>query len=112
MSEEITITKAMSNLQQLINATSDKRAKIKLAQVAEFINSLQAPSSLEGMQRVLEQGDLDKVFKNQLLICLVNQLGGTAVIPVVDVDNCGKYAMTLEANPDNRDFTLRVSEKH
>ena len=48
-------------------------------------------------------------LKDQLLICLVNRLGGKVELPVAEVDTTGGYWMPMSAN--NGVFTLEVKQK-
>jgi len=48
-------------------------------------------------------------FKDQLLIVLLNRLGGKASIPVADVDNTGSFIVKM--NIVDRTFNFTVEKK-
>jgi hypothetical protein len=56
-------------------------------------------------------GDTMAVFRNQLLICTVERLGGTVVIPVREVDGTGAFMMALEIDQIAGTFTLKTEKK-
>ena len=51
-------------------------------------------------------------LKDQLLIVLVNRLGGEVELPVNEVDGTGQYMMDLEADHNNGSFKLKVNKKN
>ncbi len=48
-------------------------------------------------------------FKDQLLIVLVNRLGGKVSIPLIEVDSTGSYNASF--NIDNGAFNFTVNKK-
>lgn len=50
-------------------------------------------------------------MKSQLLIVLINRLGGTVDIPVAEVDGTGKFNLAFSLDPDTRTFQFVVQEK-
>jgi len=47
----------------------------------------------------------------QLLIVLLNRLGGKLDIPVAEIDSTGKYVVAMKADPITREFHFEVQEK-
>lgn len=47
----------------------------------------------------------------QLLIVLVNRMGGEIKIPASEIDNTGDFYLTLESDPDSKEFTFKVFKK-
>lgn len=58
-----------------------------------------------------EHAQLIDDLKDQLLIVLLNRLGGNADIPVSEIDNTGQFVVYLRLN-ENRVFEFRVEKKH
>ena len=52
-----------------------------------------------------------EAMKSQLLIVLINRLGGSADIPVSEVDGTGKFNLAMKLDPDTATFTFTVEEK-
>jgi hypothetical protein len=50
-------------------------------------------------------------MKNQLLILLINRLGGTVAIPVAEIDGTGGFNLAMRLDPTTRVFTFQVLEK-
>jgi hypothetical protein len=48
---------------------------------------------------------------HQLLIVLVNRLGGVVDVPCAEVDNTAGYVFALKVNPDTRVFTFEVRRR-
>ena len=49
-------------------------------------------------------------MKEQLLIVLINRLGGNVKIPVTEIDDTGGYILKFSINPETRIFTF-ISER-
>ena len=52
-----------------------------------------------------------EAMKSQLIIVLVNRLGGKIEIPATEIDGTGKYNLALRLDPKTRIFTFEVMEK-
>lgn len=52
-----------------------------------------------------------EAMKSQLLIVLVNRLGGTADIPVSEIDGTGKFNLAFRLDPETRTFHFSVQTK-
>ena len=52
-----------------------------------------------------------EAMKSQLLIVLINRLGGALTIPVDEVDGTGAFNLAMSVDPDARTFTFEVQEK-
>jgi len=52
-----------------------------------------------------------EAMKDQLIIVLVNRLGGTVKVPVNEIDDTGQYLMMLQLDQDDRTFTFSVRKK-
>lgn len=52
-----------------------------------------------------------EAMKSQLLIVLVNRLGGSVDIPASEIDGTGRFNMLMKADPETRTFTFTVEEK-
>lgn len=50
-------------------------------------------------------------MKDQLLIVLVQRLGGKVEIPVADIDATGGFLMYGSLDPDTKKFTFEVAKK-
>lgn len=50
-------------------------------------------------------------MKDQLIIVLVNRLGGDLEIPVDEIDGTGRFNMVMEIDHEARSFTFKVTEK-
>lgn len=55
--------------------------------------------------------DLLEAMKTQLLIVLVNRLGGRQVIPVDEIDGTGAWMMSMEVDQKRGRFIFRTSKK-
>ena len=51
------------------------------------------------------------VMLPQLLIVLINRLGGTIKIPVDEIDGTGKFNLAMQLDPKTRTFTFVVRKK-
>jgi hypothetical protein len=47
-------------------------------------------------------------FKDQLLIALVERLGGKVTVPVADVDATGRYVMLMSVRDGHFEFELQA----
>ena len=52
-----------------------------------------------------------EAMKSQLLIVLVNRLGGAVEIPVAEIDGTGGFNMMMSVDPATRSFTFKVVTK-
>lgn len=52
-----------------------------------------------------------EAMKGQLLIVLVNRLGGKVEIPAAEVDETGPFMMKMDVDQQRRLFTFTVSKK-
>lgn len=52
-----------------------------------------------------------EAMKSQLLIVLINRLGGAADIPISEVDGTGKFNLAFSLDPDTKTFHFEVQEK-
>lgn len=59
----------------------------------------------EQLQHFLGQ-DFMQLFNTQLLLVLLDRMGGEVTIPVAEVDAAGKLGMTLCIDQDGQTFTL------
>lgn len=50
-------------------------------------------------------------MKNQLLIVLINRLGGSTEIPVSEIDGTGKFNLTMKLDAENKIFEFTVVNK-
>ena len=50
-------------------------------------------------------------MKGQLLICMVNRLGGSLTLPVAEVDQTGSWMLHIAADPAGRTFTFTTTRK-
>lgn len=64
------------------------------------------------------QRDLDAIanmaieaMKSQLLIVMVNRLGGKVSIPVSEVDATGSFLLAMQLNVEQREFVFTVVRK-
>jgi hypothetical protein len=53
-----------------------------------------------------------EAMKSQLLIVLINRLGGTAEIPVEEIDGTGAFKLAMKLCPITRTFTFSVLGKN
>ena len=53
-----------------------------------------------------------EAMKNQLIIVLINRLGGSVDIPISEIDNTGGLVLMLEPNHEKREFKFVVKKKH
>lgn len=53
---------------------------------------------------------IDAMLK-QLLIVLVNRLGGSVVVPATEIDDTGRFVFAFKLDPDRREFTFEVGSK-
>lgn len=58
-----------------------------------------------------EHADAIEAMKNQLIIVLINRLGGKAKIPVAEIDGTGQYLLTMRLDPERRRFEFDVRKK-
>lgn len=52
-----------------------------------------------------------EAMKSQLLIVLINRLGGNVQIPVAEVDGTGPFNLAMRLDPDTRAFHFEVQKK-
>ena len=52
-----------------------------------------------------------EAMKDQLLIVLINRLGGTADIPVNEIDDTGRFGLAMKLDPEARIFHFEVATK-
>lgn len=64
------------------------------------------------MKQLKTDGDPMQMMKNQLLIVLVERLGGDIEIPVKEVDDTGDKVMTIEVDQTTKKFKFSVSKKN
>lgn len=64
------------------------------------------------------QRDLDAIanmaieaMKSQLLIVMVNRLGGKISIPVSEIDATGPFLLAMQLNVEQREFVFTVVRK-
>lgn len=50
-------------------------------------------------------------MKSQLLIVLINRLGGAVDIPVAEIDGTGKFNLAMRLDQEERSFHFAVQEK-
>jgi hypothetical protein len=55
--------------------------------------------------------DLLEAMKGQLLITLINRLGGRVTIPINEVDATGGFMLHMEVDQTARTFTFTVEKK-
>ncbi|MBE7204822.1 MAG: hypothetical protein INR70_44460 [Parafilimonas terrae] len=63
-----------------------------------------ADLSYEAQQRI-------EAMKSQLIIALVNRLGGSLTMPADEVDGTGAFNLLMGADDVARTFTFRVERK-
>lgn len=51
-------------------------------------------------------------MKDQLLLVLIQRLGGEVIIPVMDVNNTGGLIMTMDIESKPGSFVFKVGRKH
>lgn len=52
-----------------------------------------------------------EAMKSQLVIALLQRLGGRLEMPVAEVDGTGPFVVTMALDPDTRIFTFEVVAK-
>jgi len=52
-----------------------------------------------------------EAMKNQLLIVLVNRLGGCIQVPMSEIDDTSQFVMMLRLDNNNDSFTFTVHKK-
>lgn len=52
-----------------------------------------------------------EAMKSQLLIVLINRLGGAIDLPVAEIDGTGKYNLAMRLDPATKTFHFVVQEK-
>ena len=52
-----------------------------------------------------------EAMKNQLIIVLINRLGGDVSIPVSEIDATGQFMLMLEPDHAKREFRFIVEKK-
>lgn len=57
-----------------------------------------------------EHAQLIDDLKDQLLLVLLNRLGGDVTIPVSEVDNTGQFYCMMHLT-DNREFVFKIMRK-
>lgn len=55
--------------------------------------------------------DAIEAMKSQLIIVLINRLGGKAEIPVHEIDDTGRYLLAMRLDPETRRFEFEVRRK-
>ena len=55
--------------------------------------------------------DAIEAMKNQLIIVLINRLGGKVKIPVAEIDGTGQYLLTMRLDQERRRFEFDVRKK-
>lgn len=55
--------------------------------------------------------DAIEAMKSQLLIVLINRLGGKAKIPATEIDDTGRYLLAMRLDPDARQYEFTVMKK-
>ena len=55
-------------------------------------------------------GDTMNLFRQQLMLCLLDRLGGEITIPVAEVDATGQFTMSMQIDPV-KGFTLKLGKK-
>lgn len=58
-----------------------------------------------------EHQQVIEAMKSQLLIVLINRLGGNVDLPVAEIDGTGKYNLAMRLDPATRTFHFNVEEK-
>lgn len=58
-----------------------------------------------------EAAALMENMRDQLLIVLLNRLGGELTVPISEVDGTGGYTMSLSVDPQARTFTFKTDKK-
>lgn len=56
-------------------------------------------------------GDTMNLFRQQLMLVMLDRLGGDVVIPVAEVDATGRFTMQMEIDQANGLFTLKLGRK-
>jgi hypothetical protein len=51
-------------------------------------------------------------MKDQLIIVLINRLGGRTTIPISEVDGTGDKVLTMNVNQEKKSFNFEVRKKH
>lgn len=51
-------------------------------------------------------------MKDQLIIALVNRLGGGITVPVSEIDDTGQFILKMAVEPQGRAFKFKVSKKN
>jgi hypothetical protein len=52
-----------------------------------------------------------EVMLPQLVIVLVNRMGGEIEIPISEIDGTGPFNLSLQLNPDRKSFTFVTGKK-
>lgn len=55
--------------------------------------------------------DFMNLFRQQLLIVLINRNGGSISVPVSEVDGTGQFMMSLEVDQPGGKFILKTEKK-
>lgn len=58
-----------------------------------------------------EHQQVIEAMKSQLLIVLINRLGGAAYIPAEEVDETGQFNLAMSVDPKTRVFHFVVKRK-
>jgi hypothetical protein len=56
-------------------------------------------------------GDTMDLFRQQLMLVMLDRLGGEIVVPVAEVDATGRFTMEMEIDPRAGSFTLKLGRK-
>lgn len=56
-------------------------------------------------------GDTMALVRQQLMLVMLDRLGGALTIPISEVDATGKFMMSMSVDQDARTFTLQLGRK-
>jgi len=56
-------------------------------------------------------GDFMALFRQQLMLVMLDRLGGEVTIPVAEVDATGRFTMSMDVNQLAGTFTLKLGKK-
>lgn len=56
-------------------------------------------------------GDTMNLFRAQLMLVMLDRLGGELTIPVAEVDATGRFTMEMEIDQRAKTFTLKLGRK-
>jgi len=86
---------------------------------AKAIDAGRKPEALKTVDRVLSSkeaefhlgGDMMALFRNQLLLCMLDRLGGNLEISAAEVDKSGQFTMSMKVDQPNGIFHLDLGRK-